>query len=136
MVYGGLVNKNIVSKLQSFNCNSIGLSGVDANIIQAKKREVKETDYGFVGDNEKVNCDPILHLLEKRLVPVIAPLTHDKQGNLFNTNADDVAMNLAVALAPSFQTFLFYCFNLPGLLEVVDQTESLITEIDLKKYQD
>jgi acetylglutamate kinase len=135
MVYAGLVNKNIVSKLQSFNCNSIGLSGADANIFQAKKREVKETDYGFVGDIEKVNCDPIIHLLQKNIIPIIAPLTHDKKGNLFNTNGDDMAMALAVAMSHSYRTILFYCFSLPGVLQDPKRSDSLIKEISWKKYQ-
>ena len=112
MVYGGLVNKNIVAKLQANGCNALGLTGADANIIPATKRPVKEIDYGFVGDiNEGAIPSATLQLLlENNLTPVMAPLTHDQRGNLLNTNADTIASALAVALSGHYQTSLLYCF--------------------------
>ena len=135
MVYAGLVNKKIVSKLQAFGTNALGLSGADANIITAKKREVKDIDYGFVGDIEKINSQQIVYFLNERIVPIIAPLTHDQQGNILNTNADTVAAILATALSQHFQTELFYCIDQPGLLKSLSNPNSIINKITWEKYQ-
>ncbi|HEY5391094.1 MAG TPA: acetylglutamate kinase, partial [Hanamia sp.] len=101
MVYGGLVNKKIVAKLQSFHCNAIGLSGADANLLPAKKREVKGIDYGWVGDIEKEKMNRKLWklFLENSLTPVAAPLTHDNNGHILNTNADTIAAVIATGLS-------------------------------------
>jgi acetylglutamate kinase len=137
MVYGGLINKRIVALLNSLNNTSIGLSGADANIIQAKKRPVKNgIDYGFVGDVEKVNSEAITHFISMGLTPVIAPLTHDGQGNMLNTNADTMASAIAVAMTEAFQVNLIYCFELKGVLEDFSNKESVIPEINTGKYQD
>ena len=137
MVYGGLVNKNIVAKLQAFNCNAIGLTGADANIIPAQKRPVKTIDYGFVGDitAEKVQGQNIQLLLDNGFVPVIAPLTHDGHGHLLNTNADTIASTVAVALAQFFATNLTYCFEKKGVLASIEDENSVIPQITQESYQ-
>ena len=98
MVYGGLVNKNIVAGLQARGVNAIGLTGADMNVIRSVKRPVKEVDYGYVGDVEKVNADFLATLIRQGIVPVMAPLTHDGQGSMLNTNADTIAGETAKEL--------------------------------------
>jgi len=138
MVYGGLVNKKIIAQLQAKGCNAIGLTGADANIIPAEKRTVKEIDYGFVGDvkENKINTAILTSLLENSLVPVFAPLTHDEKGQVLNTNADTIASSLAVALSQKYQVRLIYCFEKKGVLENVEDDNSVITLItkDIYKY--
>jgi acetylglutamate kinase len=137
MVYGGLINKRIVALLNSLGNNSIGLTGADANIIQAKKRPVKNgIDYGFVGDVECVDPKPIINFLSMGLTAVIAPLTHDGKGNMLNTNADTMASAIAVAMSEAFAVSLLYCFELKGVLENFSNKESVIPEINMSKYQD
>ena len=136
MVYGGLINKRIVALLNSFGNNSIGLTGADANIIQAKKRPVKNgIDYGFVGDIEHVDPKPVINFLDKGLTAVVAPLTHDGRGNMLNTNADTMASAIAVAMSATFAVSLLYCFELKGVLEDFNNKESVITEINPEKYR-
>ena len=91
MIYAGSLNKTLVTKLQSFNCNSIGLSGADANLIESVKRPVKEIDYGLVGDIKKINSIFLKNLIDQNLIPVICSITHDKNGQLLNTNADTIS---------------------------------------------
>jgi acetylglutamate kinase len=137
MVYGGLVNKKIVAKLQSLQCDAIGLTGADANIIPAVKRPVKDIDYGFVGDvvKEKIAVKNLEVLLANNFTLVIAPLTHDGNGQMLNTNADTVASSLAVALSNSYDVRLIYCFEKNGVLENVQDEDSVITLITKEKYQ-
>jgi acetylglutamate kinase len=137
MVYGGLVNKKIVAQLQSFNCNSIGLTGADGNIIPAIKRPVKEVDFGWVGDVEsgKLEVENVKLFLENGLVPVFAPLTHDQQGHILNTNADTIASSLAVALSAWYNVRLIYCFEKKGVLENADDDNSVIKLINKPTYQ-
>lgn len=111
MVYGGLVNKNIVAGLQAYGVNALGLTGADMNVIRSVKRPVKEVDYGFVGDVEKVDASLLSDLIYKGVVPVMAPLTHDGQGNMLNTNADTIAGETAKALSGLFDVTLVYCFE-------------------------
>ncbi len=131
MVYAGLINKKIVAKLQSKNCNAIGITGADANIIEAHKRVHSTIDYGFVGDIDKVNADFIFDLMNKNYTPVIAPLTHDKKGNLLNTNADTIAAEIAIELSKAKKVMLFYCFEKHGLLKDINNNESVISKITL-----
>jgi acetylglutamate kinase len=137
MVYGGLVNKKVVAKLQSLNCNAIGLTGADANIIPATKRPVKDIDYGFVGDVEasKIGANTLRILLDNGMMPIIAPLTHDSHGQMLNTNADTVASSLAVSLSKSYDVRLIYCFEKKGVLENVNDEDSVITLITKEKYK-
>jgi acetylglutamate kinase len=137
MVYGGLVNKKLVAALQSMKCNAIGLTGADGNIIPASKRPVTEIDYGFVGDidSSQLAVDSLQMFLDNNLVPVVAPLTHDGNGQLLNTNADTIASALAVALSKQYDVRLIYCFEKKGVLENVEDDTSVITLIDKEKYQ-
>lgn len=135
MVYGGLVNKQIVAQLQCFCCNAIGLTGADGGAILAHKRPVKEIDYGFVGDIEKVNSTFILGQLKNGLTPVFAPLTYDKEGNMLNTNADTQASEIARALAGELNVNLIYCFEKKGVLLDADDDTTRIPELLPELYE-
>lgn len=137
MVYGGLVNKQLVASLQALGCHSIGLTGADGNIIKAAKRPVKEIDYGFVGDvsPESVNSTLLYLLLSQNLVPVFAPLTH-AGGSMLNTNADTIASVVAVAMSKHFDVRLIFCFEKKGVLIDVNAEDSVITHLDRAKYAD
>lgn len=134
MVYGGLVNKNLVAQLQALHCNAIGLTGADAGIIRSVKRPVKEIDYGFVGDIEYINRGQMESLLRSDLVPVIAPLTYSNEGLLLNTNADTMASALAVALSRSYNVNLVYCFEKKGVLSNPEDDEAVITSLTPASY--
>ena len=129
MVYGGLVNKQIVAGLQQRGVNALGLTGADMNVIRSQKRPVKEVDYGFVGDVKEVNADLLADLIGKGVVPVMAPLTHDGKGHLLNTNADTIAGETAKALAKHFDTTLVFCFEKKGVLACETDDESVIPVI-------
>jgi len=129
MVYGGLVNKQIVAGLQALNVNALGLTGADMNYMRSEKRPVKEIDYGFVGDVKEVNAEILADLIHKNVVPVLAPLTHDKKGNMLNTNADTIAGEVAKALAKYFDVTLMFCFEKKGVLLNSDDENSVIPEI-------
>ena len=128
MVYAGLINKNIVAKLQAKNCNAIGLTGADANIIPAQKRAVEEIDYGFAGDvvSKKINKNIVEVFLSAGLTPVLAPITHDGTGQLLNTNADTIANEIAKAMSANYQVQLIYCFDKKGVLENISDENSVI----------
>jgi acetylglutamate kinase len=134
MVYGGLVNKNLVARLQAEGCNAIGLTGADAGSILARKREGWAVDYGYAGDIVRVNGEILQKLLEAGLVPVFAPLTADDQGQLLNTNADTMASVLATALAPFYEVSLVYCFEKKGVLADPEDDDSVIPHIMHGKY--
>lgn len=137
MVYGGLVNKNIVAGLQARGTNALGLTGADMDVIRSHKRPVKDIDYGFVGDVERADGEILAQLIAKDIVPVMAPLTHDGQGNLLNTNADTIAGETAKALAPYFDVTLVYCFEKKGVLRDANDDDSVIAhlnEADFKRY--
>jgi len=134
MVYGGLFNKKLVSRLQALGVNAIGLSGADGNSILAHKRMVKEVDYGLVGDVDVVNRELLSGLLDLGLTPVFCALTHDGKGQLLNTNADTIATELAIALSNHYSTHLIYCFDKPGVLRDADDDSSLIPVLDSKAY--
>lgn len=138
MVYGGLVNKKIVAVLQSLQCNAIGLTGADANIIPAIKRPVTTIDYGWVGDvdSSAINVSVLYRLLQDDIKPVLAPLTHDGRGNMLNTNADTIASSVAIALSEYFDVRLIYCFEKKGVLEDVNDEGSVITNMNTAKYQE
>ncbi len=136
MVYGGLINKQVVTKLQAIGCNAFGLTGADGNSIKAQKRPVKDIDYGFVGDvvSENVNVDLISSLIQQNISLVFAPLTYS-DGNILNTNADTIASVLAVALSKMYDTRLIFCFEKKGVLKDVNDGNSVITKIDSIIYQ-
>lgn len=130
MVYAGLINKNIVAGLQALGNNAIGLSGADLDIIRAAKRPVGEIDYGFVGDINWVNAQAFAELLGNGAIPVVAPITHDGKGSLFNTNADTIASELATSLCSRYEVRLISCFEKPGVLMNETDEKSIIPEID------
>jgi len=134
MVYGGLVNKNLVAQLQSLQCNALGLTGADAGIIRSVKRPVKTIDYGYVGDVEEVRSVVLKTFIEAGLVPVIAPLTYSQEGMLLNTNADTMASATAVGLANDFPTSLIYCFEKKGVLSDPENDESVIPVLNPDSY--
>ena len=135
MVYGGLVNKNIVAGLQARGVNALGLTGADCNIIRAHKRPVKTIDYGFVGDVESADGDMLARLIEQGITPIVAPLTHDGKGSILNTNADTMAAETAKALAKIYDTTLIYCFEFPGVMRNPDDADSLIATITSESYK-
>lgn len=135
MVYGGLVNKNIVASLQARGINALGLTGADCNIIRAHKRPVGEVDFGFVGDVEHADGDMLGRLIEQGIVPIVAPLTHDGKGNLLNTNADTMAAETAKGLAKLYDVTLTYCFEFPGVMRNPDDADSLIPVINKDSYK-
>ena len=129
MVYGGLVNKNIVAGLQARGMNAIGLTGADGNTMLSDKRPVKDIDYGFVGDVKAVNVEFISSLLDSGITPVLAPLTHDGKGQMLNTNADTIAGETAKAMASKYDVTLIFCFEKPGVLLHEDDDNSVIPHI-------
>lgn len=126
MVYAGLENKRIVAKLQALGCPAIGLSGADANIIQAEKRKAAEVDYGWVGDVRQVSTQALEGLMSAGLVPVCCAITHDGQGQLLNTNADTIAAELAICLAGSYELSLLYCFEQAGVMMDLQRPDSVL----------
>ncbi|MCZ4242803.1 acetylglutamate kinase [Pedobacter punctiformis] len=151
MVYAGLINKNMVAQLQAKGSNAIGLSGADGNVIKAKKRPVvtktygKEggpqagtvIDYGFVGDLDEKSVSAITldSLLKADLVPVLCAITHDGEGQLFNTNADTIASAIAVAMSTLYETRLVYCFEKKGVLKDVNDDATVVREIKANEFE-
>lgn len=135
MVYGGLVNKNIVARLQACGVNALGLTGADMDVIRSVKRPVKDVDYGFVGDVERVDTTLLGDLIAKGVVPVMAPLTHDGCGNMLNTNADTIAGETAKALAQLFDVTLVYCFEKRGVLRDENDDDSVIPQITRADFE-
>lgn len=137
MVYAGLINKQIVARLQAKKINAIGFSGADANLIQSTKRKTLDIDYGFVGDIDVsgVNSEMLSFFIEKEMVPVFSAITHDGNGQLLNTNADTIASVLAAALSKYYAVQLNYCFEKNGVLENIDDENSVIKTITKTKYK-
>lgn len=139
MVYGGLINKQVVAQLQALGCNALGLTGADGNLILAQKRPAGKIDYGFAGDvagPESIDARALSALLTQGFIPVFAPLTHDGKGSMLNTNADTIASVLATALATIYQVKLVYCFEKKGVLQNADDETSVIAEIDEARYKE
>ncbi len=134
MVYGGLVNKNIVAGLQARNVNALGMTGADMNILLSNKRPVKTVDYGWVGDVKQANGEALKNLISTGIVPVIAPLTHDGQGHILNTNADTMAGETAKALSSLYDVTLVFCFEKEGVLRNENDDSSVIPVIDKALY--
>lgn len=126
MVYGGLVNKNIVAGLQALGVDALGMTGADLNILRSDKRPVKDVDYGYVGDVKEARGDMLARLIADGVVPVLAPLTHDGHGQLLNTNADTIAGEAAKALASYFDVTLVYCFEKKGVLSDEKDRKSVV----------
>ncbi len=130
MVYGGLVNKNLVARLQANSVNALGLTGADINVIRSHKRPIKDgIDYGFVGDVDQVDGEMLSRLIQTGITPVMAPLTHDGEGHILNTNADTIASETAKALAPFFNVTLIFSFEKKGVLSNPDDDDSVIPVI-------
>jgi acetylglutamate kinase len=134
MVYAGLVNKKIVAGIQARNCNALGLTGADLDLIRARKRPVGDIDYGFVGDVEDVNTRELRLLLGENVIPVVAPLTHDGQGLLLNTNADTIASRLGIELSHYYKVLLFYCFEKQGVLSNPEDENSVLSELSKSEF--
>ena len=135
MVYGGLVNKNMVAKLQALNTNAIGLTGADINSVKSEKRPVKEVDFGFVGDVKEVAYNSIDKLIQANFIPVFCAITHDGNGQLLNTNADTITSQVAVGMSRLYDTSIYYCFELNGVLKDINDKSSVVKHIDSKLYQ-
>ena len=139
MVYGGLVNKNLVARLQANGVNALGLTGADVDVIRSHKRPIKDgVDFGFVGDVDRADGQMLSHLIQAGITPVMAPLTHDGQGHILNTNADTIASETAKALAPYYDVTLIYSFEKKGVLRNPDDDNSVIptiTRADFEQYK-
>jgi len=135
MVYGGFISKNIVAKLHANGDSALGLSGADFNSILSTKRSDKPVDFGFVGDICKVNIDTLNKILNIGLVPVFCAITHDGKGQLLNTNADSIANSIASEMSEKYNCFLYYCFEKKGVLEKIEDENSVISEITPKYYE-
>ena len=137
MVYGGLVNKQVVASLQNLHCNAMGVTGADGNLIKAKKRPVGDVDYGFVGDitPDSVNSTLLYFLLKQNVIPVFAPLTHEN-GVMLNTNADTIAPVLAISLSKHFDVRLLFCFEKEGVLLDVTKPDSVIRNLNYNLYKE
>lgn len=134
MTYGGLINKTIVAKLQSLDCNAIGLCGADGKSIISVKRPVKEIDYGFVGDIAKINTTFISSLLDQNITPVFSAISSTAEGELLNTNGDSVAAEISKAMSSIFKTELYFCFEKKGVLANTADDESVIETLDFNYY--
>ena len=135
MVYAGFINKNIVAGLQANNCNAMGLCGADGDAILAHKRQHPVLDYGFVGDVDAINTELISGLLEKNIALVFAPITHDQQGQLLNTNADTIAQEIARGMSGLYDVQLIYSFEKSGVLLDANDDTTVIPEIKPSNYQ-
>lgn len=136
MVYGGLVNKNVVAKLQALNTNAIGLTGADINSIKSDKRPVKDIDFGFVGDVKQIAHESIDKLIQADFIPVFCAITHDGNGQLLNTNADTITSQVAVGMSKLYETSIYYCFELNGVLKDINDKNSVVKHIDSNTYKD
>ena len=136
MVYAGLVNKQIVARLQALGVKAIGLTGADMNIMRSEKRPVVTIDYGYVGDVKEVNTEALSLLLNNGYTPVLSPLTHDNNGHLLNTNADTIAAESAKSLAKLFDVSLIYCFEKSGVLLDEHDDNSVIPSINRSLFEE
>ncbi|HUX85108.1 MAG TPA: hypothetical protein VMV20_07730, partial [Chitinophagaceae bacterium] len=139
MVYGGLVNKQLVARLQSLGCDALGLTGADGGLIPARKRPVRDQDFGFAGDVDyyALRADTCQSLIRIGLVPVFAPLTFDPDaGGMLNTNGDTIASALAMALSAFYSVRLIFCFDRPGVLERMEDSASVIHDLDRARFEE
>jgi acetylglutamate kinase len=146
MVYAGYINKNIVAQLQSDDCNAIGLCGADGNLIQSHKRGLKVVfsgegydeviDYGFTGDVDAVNTSLFKSLLDQNINVVVAPITHNKEGLLLNTNSDTIAQEVAQAMSEFYEVNLIYSFEKAGVLMDVNDESTVIPILTKQHYEE
>ena len=134
MVYGGLVNKNIVAKLQALSIDAIGLTGADINSIQSDIRPVKDINYGYVGDVKKIESNSIDKLIKADFSPIFCAITHDGNGQLLNTNADTIANKIASGMSNKYETSIYYCFELNGVLKDINDENSVIKDLNFDSY--
>lgn len=134
MVYAGYINKNVVAQLQAFGCNATGITGADGNAILAHKRINAAIDYGFAGDIDQVNIEFFKSLLDHDTAIVVAPITHDKNGQLLNTNADTIAQEIAKALSKQYEVQLIYSFEKSGVLLDANDDATVISSINPSSY--
>lgn len=134
MVYGGLVNKNIVASLQQMGINALGLTGADMGVIKSEKRPVKDIDYGFVGDVKSVDGERLASLVKDGVTPVMAPLSFSSEYGLLNTNADTIAAETAKSLVPYYDVTLTFCFEKKGVLMNEADDDSVIPVITRELY--
>ena len=134
MAYAGLANKRVVAALQRRSVNACGLSGCDMAVVKSKRREVKDIDWGFVGDVDKANGEVLAMLIEKGITPVVSPITFSAEGELLNTNADSVASAVAVGLADYMDVELVFTLDKAGVLLDVEDPQSLIAKITPSLY--
>jgi acetylglutamate kinase len=135
MVYAGFINKSVVAKLQSYNCNALGLTGADGNLVTAHKRISAGIDYGFAGDIDGVNSNFISKILNQNIALVIAPVTSDAHGQLLNTNADSIANEIAKAMSTLYDVSLIFCFEKKGVLKNANDDDSFIDQINATDYE-
>lgn len=135
MLYAGKINKTIVALLQAYKCDSLGLTGADGNSIVAKKRSSKPIDFGFVGDVVSVNSALFNLLLNQKITPVCCAITHDKNGQLLNTNADTIASEIASSMSAYYEVTLSYCFEKKGVLKKLIDEDSVIPSINSNQYE-
>ncbi len=138
MTYAGIINKNIVAKLQSYQCNALGLSGADGNCIKSFIRKDDHIDYGYVGDiiaDKSINTDIIKFLLEIDIIPVFCSVTHNGKGILLNTNADTIASCIAISLSKYYKVELHFCFEKKGVLRNIKDSESFYKKINFSLFQ-
>lgn len=134
MVYAGWSNKTLVAHLQSMGVNALGLSGADLNLIQANKRQIRDIDYGWVGDVSRVFVKRWAFLIENGILPVVCAITHDNRGHLLNTNADTLAAELAMALSEKYPVKLVYCFEKKGVMEDQNDESTLIRQLSREGF--
>ena len=135
MVYGGLINRRLVAQLAARGFLAIGLTGADGNIILAQKRPPRSIDYGRVGDIQKIEVARLDSLLRQGYLPVVAPLTHDGQGRLLNTNADTIAAGIAAAMVSHYQTFLFFAIDRPGVLQHPSKDSTFLPRLSYSEFR-
>ena len=135
MLYAGKLNKTIIALLQAYNCDSLGLTGADGNSVVAEKRSSKPIDFGFVGDVISVNSALFNLLLNQKITPVCCAITHDKNGQLLNTNADTIASEIASSMSAYYEVTLSYCFEKKGVLKKLIDEDSVITSINSNQYE-
>jgi acetylglutamate kinase len=134
MVYAGLINKRIVAGMQATGTNAIGLTGADLDLLKSRKRSHPEIDYGFVGDIEDVNTRELRLLMEEAVIPVIAPITYDGDGQLLNTNADSISSAMAVELSNYYNVYLVFCFEKKGVLANPEDENSVLSYLTIDAY--
>ncbi len=135
MVYAGLVNKQLVTLLQSRKVNALGVTGADLNLITSSKNTLGGVDVGATGEVRQVNAGMLSRLIDDNITPVIAPLTHDGKGAMLFNETDAMAAEIAKALAHRYDVTLVYCFKEKGVLLNVDDPDTVVPELKRTRYK-